>query len=584
MVILQNLLFNNNLSNISEKLYFDVQKGSVTLDQKHKGLIFAKGSSVSFGAYFNYFSLNTWHRYCQLDNLFFQLKGKGEFILIFYHATLENKSEIIFQKQIILNKDKRNIDIELPYTENKEGILYFTITAIQQCYIESGCFYTITKPVNIVKLGIVITHYNRKHYLIPAIKRIKEQLLSNDIYKPFVDLIVVDNSQNVLPEEAEGAVVIPNENYGGSGGFTRGLLYLKDHHYTHCLFMDDDASCEIESIIKTLRLLQYSITPQLAIAGMMLYQENSTIIHEKGALYKPLSLIQLHYGLDMSKFGYLLETDLDIKKPEYGAWWHFAFKIDEISYYPFPFFVKGDDMLFSLVNNFNIITVNGISVFGEDFRYKDGPLPRYLSVRANFILALIHSDCPLWIYLWRYIRWILISILTYRYASARATSVALQHVMQGPKFWLENMSFVDIASHISDLLQEEKMEIIDLAELKPKILPVSFVHLKKIFIILTFNGFLLPSFFIKDTLVLSKKMIRHFPYQIFRQKRVLYYSSEYKTGYIAIYDKKRFFKELLLSFKLIIQFVLKFKMLKKQYKQKAPEIMSENFWRDIYKI
>lgn len=584
MYVLQNLLFNTNLSNISEQLYLDIQKGGIERDVEQNGVLLGKKSLISFGTYFNYFSLNTWRRYCRLNNLFFQLQGKGELVLRFYQTDTQpgSQSKLILEKTVILGKDSTAFHVDLSFLLDKSGLVHFTIQALETCQIYGGSFYTTTEPVNKVKLGIVITHYNRKRYLLPAIQRIRTQLLSDEVFKDHIDLIVVDNSRNVSSEEAEGAILIPNQNYGGSGGFTRGLLYLKDHEYTHCLFMDDDASCEIESIIKTFRLLQYSVTPRLAIAGTMLYEKESTIIHEKGAQYKPLSLIQLHCGLDLSKFQNLMATDLDVEKPEYGAWWHFAFKIEEVNYYPFPFFVKGDDMLFGLMNDFKIITVNGICVFGEDFRYKDGPLPRYLSVRANFALALIYSDCSIWIYFWRYVRWILISALTYRYASANATSIALQHIMQGPKFWVNHMLFSDVSDSLSDVLSEEKMTKVELKQLKPESRPVYFALLKKILIILTFNGFFLPKFLIKNRLVLSKKEIKHFPYEIFRREKVLYFSKDYNEGYIAYYNRKRFFKELVLCIRLITQFMLQFRVIKKQYRNLSPKIMTEQFWRKVY--
>ena len=65
---------------------------------------------------------------------------------------------------------------------------------------------------------------------------------------------------------------------GGSGGFTRGLMYLEDEKsYTHCLFMDDDASCEIESIRRAYALLQYATTEKFAVAGAQLREAAPSI-------------------------------------------------------------------------------------------------------------------------------------------------------------------------------------------------------------------------------------------------------------------------------------------------------------------
>ena len=37
----------------------------------------------------------------------------------------------------------------------------------------------------------------------------------------------------------------------------------------------------------------------------------------------------------------------------YGGWWYFAFPVDQVKHQPFPFFVRGDDVSFSLVHDFN---------------------------------------------------------------------------------------------------------------------------------------------------------------------------------------------------------------------------------------
>jgi len=68
--------------------------------------------------------------------------------------------------------------------------------------------------------------------------------------------------------------LIPNTNVGGSGGFTRGLLYLKDNGFSHCLFMDDDASCHEESIKRTYAYWSYVVDDRsMGISGI-LFDEN----------------------------------------------------------------------------------------------------------------------------------------------------------------------------------------------------------------------------------------------------------------------------------------------------------------------
>ena len=58
----------------------------------------------------------------------------------------------------------------------------------------------------------MITHFNRQKYVLPALERLKSQLLDLPEFKDKVSLFVVDNSQN-LPE-IDNVTIIPNENLG----------------------------------------------------------------------------------------------------------------------------------------------------------------------------------------------------------------------------------------------------------------------------------------------------------------------------------------------------------------------------------
>ncbi|MCT7051934.1 hypothetical protein, partial [Salmonella enterica] len=50
--------------------------------------------------------------------------------------------------------------------------LYLKVESKYGASINSMCFYVDDTPVNDIKMGIVITHFNRKQYVIPAMKRI----------------------------------------------------------------------------------------------------------------------------------------------------------------------------------------------------------------------------------------------------------------------------------------------------------------------------------------------------------------------------------------------------------------------------
>ena len=75
----------------------------------------------------------------------------------------------------------------------------------------------------------------------------------------------------------------------------RGLLSLIDSGvHSHALFMDDDASCEAESIARTYALLQYSRDSKTAVAGSLLRMLDTRRMRQESATH--LADLQIGVG------------------------------------------------------------------------------------------------------------------------------------------------------------------------------------------------------------------------------------------------------------------------------------------------
>jgi hypothetical protein len=236
------------------------------------------------------------------------------------------------------------------------------------------------------------------------------------------------------------------------------------------------------------------------------------------------------------------------------------------------------------MNKFNICTINGIGCWGEDFGLKDGPLPRYLDSRQIIIQRLIQNNISGISTIGFMFKIYASALFSYNYASAKAVSFALAHVMKGPKFWTENMDMSKIRPLIGSFAPSEKMEKINLAEYEPLRVDYHESKIRKLFRIVTLNGFLLPSCCIKDDVVYQEKSFRAWFRAVYRHKKVLYYYEPNGLGYIAEHNKKLFFKELFSFGWQALKFVVKYNTLKKAYQKALPHMTSEKFWRDIYKL
>ena len=583
MFRLQTFVFPNVAIKASEDLYVRGTPGTVPMLADGR-LRFTPGSAAHFDTFFNALTVGTWKRKCRIDDLHFRLGGKGRFIVRFGLHRWGFSQRWIAEFEVNL-KDGEDAQIELPFwPELQDGLLYASVTAFDAGELRAAAFETDTPPVADVKLGIVITHFNRKQWVLPAIERIRSQLLDDERYRGRIELIVVDNSRTIAPEEAKGVTLIPNRNLGGSGGFTRGLFHLEDEgSFTHCLFMDDDASCEIESIRRAYALLSFAIEPRFAVAGSMLREVESHRLLEKGARFNP-QFQPLKSGLDMRRVSALLLAEREDAHATYGAWWFFAFAVKDVRHYPFPYFVRGDDITFGLMNKFAICTMNGIATWCEDFGLKSGPLALYLDARSNLVIrTMLYEGTLHAIKRLAFNHFFYAQLRCYNYASAAAISLAIEHFARGPQFWRDNVELSEVRAAIASISSEEQMKPVSRADFTltyPR--DARWRWHETLIRTISLNGFLLPDVFIKNKTLLQPKSFQGNYREIFRHRRILYEYAPCHSGYIATYDRARFFKEFYLFIKRYLRLARNYRHLRKAYKEALPELTSRKFWEDMY--
>lgn len=588
MNIIQNLVFPNLDIQAPDDLYVRYWGGTQAFRNEREIRFLQKGAGCVFDTFFNSFTIQTWKNQTNIRQIKLRLFGHGEFLIKIrrhkLHEDMKHLNELIIQ----LNESGTDIDFA-DLNDHTEGMLFFELISLtDNAYVNRGFYHTDLEPQNPVKLGIVITHFNRKHYVLPAIDRVSNDLLQDPYYKDKISLIVVDNSQNITQEEAKHAIVIPNQNLGGSGGFTRGLMYLEDEKsYTHCLFMDDDASCEIESIRRAYALLQYATTEKFAVSGAQLREAAPSILHEKSAQFTQFG-IPLHHGKNMQSVYDLLTSELDCDTANYAAWWFCAFKLTDVEKYAFPFFVRGDDICFSLSNKFNICSMNGIGVWAEDFFIKEGLWTRYLTFRADAVLNSVFntknynkSILKKW---FSHLYWG--CVYSYNYSSAAAFKLALEDFLAGTQTFVHDMTASHARAKLAQLPQDEKMQPInriDYPKLKyPTPVKKRKHELRRIIRQLTLNYLLLPERFMKKGIIFQPKHFGANLTDIYRYRQVYYEHEATRTGYVATFDRQRLiqaYKDYFAALRLIDE---KFDTAKADYLSKKDELTSRAFWEKIY--
>ena len=586
MNILQHLTLPNIAFGAPERMYVKLS-GKTRICHQDSKIYFDKFGKASFDTFFNSITIKSWKQNCKINDLFLSLKGRGKFVVRFCTHQLGCAKRTVEEYEVELNEHE-NVSIKfVKWQDLKEGMLYYELLALVEGHVSEGWIHTSTAAPNNIKIGIVITHFNRKEQVVPAIQRIRKDLLEKPLYKSKFSLIVVDNSKNLDENEAQGATLIPNKNLGGAGGFTRGLLHIKDQQdITHCLFMDDDASCEIESLRRTYAILSNTDVPRMAVAGSLLRELEPYRLFEKGARFEA-SVRPLKTGLDMRLTNDLLKAEVTDATPNYGAWWFFAFAVKDVKEYAFPFFVRGDDIGFGLANKFNIMTLNGISCWGDDFGLKSSPTTLYLDLRYHLILSMRYNGKCGRETLKIAKKFMMNQLYSYNYASAQALNMAMAHVIKGPQFFIDNMEMTEIRKTIGSISSTEKMAPIcrtdhNLVYRRNRIIGKE-NKWRRLIRKLTLNGFLLPDFMIRNRTILQHKSFHACPNAIYRNKKILYIYEPYEIGYITEYNKKLFFKELRVFILNSIIWIISFNKLQKKYNSSWNSMTSESFWRSIYK-
>ena len=581
MNTLQSLTLPNLDVRADEELYVRLNDRCWT-DLARRAVGFAEGGVMSADTFYNGLSVGAWKRRCEVGELLLRLRGNGEFVATLGLHRAAQGSVWLDQRRLTLTPDGTDCRIDA-WPELGDGMLFLRLRALGAGELMGGGFVTTSAPLREVRLGLVLTHYNRVAQVEPAVRRIRRDLLDRTDIGGHITLTVVDNSRNLMLEPHPALTHLMNRNLGGTGGFVRGLLALIDGGaHTHALFMDDDASCEPDSLARCLALLQFAKDPRLAVAGALLREVAPWELLEKAARFDG-KVQPLKAGLDMRRVGDLLEADRSDARPDYGAWWLFAFPLSEVRAWPFPFFVRGDDIHFGLQNRFDIATINGVACLGEDFSSKQGPLTAYLDARYHLVHALLAPNGSASRIFWVGSRLFLKALTSYLYTSARAVTLAMQHTLLGPQFFVDNIDMQAVRTQISSWTPSEKMLPIDRTAYALKgTRRKEEKKLRRLLRIVTLQGFVLPGWLLRDRMTVQPKHFHGRASAVFRYRKVLYEHAQSGTGFIAEFDRRRFFHELGGFLKAWMALFRQLPALRRDYAAGVQEIATQAFWRGVY--
>ena len=583
--VAQRLITPDPIINCEPDLFYH-REGLAGYDET-AGFFYAfRGAEIRFDSYFN--ALPAYAFDIQAANrleVHIQAQGKCIFELILARA--DKSWRHIFHT--ILDADGTIKIVEVPQIA-LEGLIYVRLVAIDDLTINS-IDYVVAGPVrNKVKMTGVITTFKRNDAVQRTSDRLEDYFTANKDLRDDFDLLVIDNGGETNSIGFAKGRVIKNNNYGGAGGFTRGLLEtVKDGASTHVLFMDDDAVFFPETLRRTMAILRYAVDPALAISGSMITESHKWRMWEASATFNTRCM-PIHNGRDLRQFPEVVATSqIGSMENRYGGWWYFCFPIAAAKTWPFPFFVRGDDICFSLANDFKILNVPGIASHQEDFFAKQSPMTVYLDMRYHLVAHLMFERLELSKadlqdmmrgYFDRFND-------AYHYESAEALLMAMEDVLKGERFWEDNLDMAQRRADLAALTVEEKLitplefAVNDTAAHSPK---RNRGKWRALWRKLSFNGHILPEKFFYSKGVLFPLDVRANPRDSFRRRWSVTFDAGSRTGYICHIDKARYFANRR-RFRIVMRQLLdNYAAQKEAYRRNGQSMTTRDAWERRLKI
>jgi len=545
----------------------------------------SSGETVSFAAYFNFFSLTKWRKYTSIDDVHIALRCDGALRVTVDHHVLVDGYENV--KTLLSLESDGNVDVVLPPIPD-DGLLSISVTSLTEgSILFGGGFCSFVDAHHNVRIGIDICAYQRDETVEEKVRLLNSFLGScKNGFSDSVEVFIVDNGRT-LPAGFGSDMrslkvhVIPNENLGGSGGFTRGMMEIvNSEKFTHMILNDDDACFDPETIYRTWSFLSFIKDgyKDAQIGGAMLVSERPTIVYESGAIYSERGdklLRPLKRDLDVSTNTGCLKFDIE-EEMNYFIWCYLTIPVSYVKElgYPLPLFIKWDDIEYSIRGDPARITLNGVSIWHDSFRSK---FLTHIHYNYYFARNYLVTGCTTGDLRRRDVVWALknamFEVISCRYKNADIMFEGIEDFFKGPGFAF-NMIPGGIVTPISvktgrmdDL--EQSTDFTDAKNIRRTDFRVRMLSL---------NGLLLPG---KSNIKTNADNVDSASF--YRAGKVLY---DLGNGEGAI-TERNFGKAIRSIFKtvcLLIRTVFSFGKLKKEYRRSLKKYSSEENWRKIFEL
>ena len=546
-------------------------------------IVLKSGETVSFNTYFNCFSYTKYLKYTSVKDVTFscQIEGEARAVLCVFDGKAETVICSATAKDGILSM-RADITALPP-----RAILYPVITAITDLHFTGGTYNCDNAEPDKIDCAIAICTFKREESTLNNLK-----ILSGADFSFVNKIYVIDNGQTINADEHSTDLIsiLPNKNFGGSGGFTRGIIEAHRGGHSHVILMDDDVVIfpeAIERITAFISLLkpEYKNTH---FSAAMLPLSKLHVQYEMGARWNGHRIQSFKPNVDVCNPVELV-NNLDEDEVEYGAWWCFCLPLSDVDAFglPLPLFIKFDDVEYGMrcCKNAPIVTMNGVCVAHEDFDKKYSMALDYYALRNQLITLACHKRQTRVGAISRLWKCTVRQTFLYRYDALRLQYDAFNDFLQGADF-LINTNAEDLNKHIMSTAPRA-VDLGSLAEWTPNMrdnsTPKKVGLFSMLIHMLTLGGHLIPSCFLKKK-PHAFPLPDANPFSCYLKKTTIQYQLGSDQGYLYKRSVKRFFKCFFKSIGMSFKILFTYGKAKKSFLKNKEFLTSYKFWKKHLEI
>ena len=562
---LQNVLLKDDQTTHDyESMY--VRTFSPVLFQQDGTIKIPENSRYDFSTYFGSLSVCKWLRYTVASNFALVIRAKGKFEIRLADYVNDDEYNIAARNTgSAISFDNEDMEeVRIPFSPDrieKADVVAFEITALSDVIFEKA-WYTAEvdeKDIRDVDINLVMPTFKKEEFVRKNVKLFEDMFETDPEMERAFSVTVVDNGRTMSDEVLSDHPRIrkfDNPNYGGAGGFARGMIEAlhAEKQPTHLLMMDDDVVVSPESFYRTYRLLSIvndEYKDAFLSGAMISMQLQDHMVEDVGNVFNDGTFGGIKWQRCLSDLNHIVsnETTRFNRQRQYAAFWYCCYPLDIVKRQglTMPFFVRGDDAEFGLRDpHRKFMTMNGICVWHMSFGHSkfNAFNECYLAIRNMLIMTSIVpacSDIDAYETLFRHD--LETELRKFNYAYCEMMCDAVDDFLQGPE-WLAGTDPESILKTQSS----KKPKMVEFAESMPPETgrlydPMGDLSIQdKVKMKLTHNGHV----HCKDSdmtdvpgVMLNEYRCYH-PVRIFMHKEIWMVNDDMSTGYKTYIDRDRY--------------------------------------------